>query len=809
MKRRTYLLLLLLLVALVPVAQAQESTFGLSQQDFALFNTANAASATLSAVQFDFSFSFSVGGLPDVNVSADLTGSGALDTLSSAGALQLVLNGSVNAPQPTPIEGELRLIDNLLYISGFSALGNTSGGWQATDAAELLGGTQSAFMGGFNETSNLPVEADELTSQMMAALATLDPSEFITISRLADEAVNGVNTAHFSANVSLSDLASSSAFSDLLRVLANTQTETGVSEAQIQSGVAMVQMMLTNSTISYDSYFGADDNLLRRAALNADLTLDGAMLGGAGNVTLSLHFDVTLSEHNQPQQITAPEGAQVISSLAAQETSLIPTTLPTNTPASVTTTSKDSLSANVPTVVAFSGSPVDLRYSGSTGEVISVTARSLAGDSLDVTVEVLDASGTRLAYNDDHGSARTDLTPRDALIRDLNLFSAGDVTIRVSTFVGSGAGDIEVLVESGSAAAPTPEPGGTASTTGGSETIDGVVVDGSSFTHQMIVQAGETLTITVAATDNALDPRVALISPSGAPVAQNDDHGTDNSSLDRFDSRISDQVVTEAGTYTIEITGFGGVGGSFVLTIERAGGGSVAATPVPVPTQTGSDQAAVETIVNSISPNGSYVHEFTAQAGDMYVITASAGDADFDPRVAVYFSAGNLLFANDDHGTSDRVIQPLDARITNLIIPQTGSYEIEVTGYSDSAGEFELTLERVATGAPLGAGEDEIFTGSVGANGTYTQTFEAQAGTYLTITARSLGGDFDPQLVLLSPNGVLVADNDDHGSAASDLSFLDSRIFNYPVTQAGTYTIEVRGYRGGAGSFAVTVTTLR
>jgi hypothetical protein len=56
---------------------------------------------------------------------------------------------------------------------------------------------------------------------------------------------------------------------------------------------------------------------------------------------------------------------------------------------------------------------------------------------------------------------------------------------------------------------------------------------------------------------------------------------------------------------------------------------------------------------------------------------------------------------------------------------------------------------------------------------------------------------------------VVVADNDDHGTSAADVGFLDSRIHNFIVPETGTYTIEVQGFQGSAGSFALTITTLQ
>jgi hypothetical protein len=466
------------------------------------------------------------------------------------------------------------------------------------------------------------------------------------------------------------------------------------------------------------------------------------------------------------------------------------------------------ITANSPIVVSLTAAgSVDLRYGGAAGEMITVTARSLeAAGALDTTLEVLNSDGRRLAFNDDHASAGAELASYDSLISDLRLTSDDDVIVRVSSFNGSGSGRVEVLVSSANAAAPTEEPAATAER--GTNVITGVVPDNDSFEQTVTAQAGDIVTITVRATDNVLDPKVALIDPNGSVAAQNDDHESDDLSLGRFDSRIRDFALTESGTYTIRITGYSGTGGAFELTIEQ-GVGIIPPTATPGPTDAPHSPVS-ETIAGSIESNGVFTHEFDAQAGDVYTITVRAApQSELDPRILLYDSAGSFVFGNDDHGTSDPTLAFRDGRIFNLIVQAADTYTLAVDGYEGSAGDFVVTLERVATNAPLGDGDDELFTGTISANSTYTQTFDAQAGDYVTITVQSQTQDFDPRVQLLSPDGVILADNDDHGTGAVELDVYDSRISNFIIPKTDIYTIEVQGYRASAGAFKLTITTLR
>ena len=811
MKRFAPILFLLLIFTLVPFTQAQGGTFGLSDGDFALFNAANAATTGISAGQFQFTLSFSTSGIPDTNVSLDLQGSGSFDTSGSTPALQLTLDGAMTAPEQTPLNLELRLIDDIVYVNAPDPVTGAQT-WQGMRVEDLAAFSQSSFATGFEQGSGgMPFDED-MFAQFGSSLAALDASEFVTISRLNDEVVGGVNTTHFRTEFSLTDFVETDGFAAMLGAAAAAGGSGELSTSDLTMAAQMVGMMVSDSTISFDQFFGEDDELLRRAALNVDLSINGAMMGMTSPVNVAFNFAIDLSNHNQPQTIVAPEGVEIASLpdttdiISTAPTVVVPTTEAPMALPTVASSSAQTIVANTPVEIQLTGSgPVDLVYMGSVNEVISVTARSLeTGGAVDTTLEVLDANNTRLSYNDDHGTTRADLDSYDSYIRDLKLTSDGEVIIRVNSFSGVATGRVEVLVESSDVAAPPSTP---VAQSGGSEVVNGNVPTGGTYDHTITAQQGEILTITVRSLDNSLDPKVALVDSSGSILIENDDHGTNDTSLDRYDSQIGGYTLPSSGTFTVQVSGFGGSGGAFELTIEREQGG-VVATPRTVGTP-GTIAEDVQTVQGSIRPNDTFTYHLEAQAGDVYTITVRAITNDFDPRVSVYDPAENFLITNDDHGSSARDLGVFDSRISNLILRESGRYTINVNGYQTSAGDFELIIERVDTGAPTGQGTDQVFTGEIRPNGTFTQTFEAQAGDYVTITVRALSTDFDPRVALVSPDDVIVADNDDVGTSDPNLGVFDSRIHNYRVTESGTYTVEVQGYQTSAGSFALTITTIR
>ncbi len=458
---------------------------------------------------------------------------------------------------------------------------------------------------------------------------------------------------------------------------------------------------------------------------------------------------------------------------------------------------------DTPVTVHVSGTtPADINYKTAGNETISVTARSLeAEDVLDPSLSILDPSGTVIASNDDHRTSRTDLAPHDSLVSGLTLSAAGRYTIEVVSVDASAQGDVEVLVTSGG----TPDTQETATP----DTISDRVPDNNAYTHDFQATAGETLTISVRATDNQLDPTVSLDDSAGNELATNDDQTT-NSALGPYDSEIANFAIPQTGTYTIKITGFAGIGGSFDLTITHGGTQVVVASPTPQsvnPTATPSQTTPV-VIQGTVKSNDVYTYNLDANTGDVYTITVTAVSSDFDPRVSIYLD-NKYIMDNDDYGSTDPSMQSTDARIYDLILTESGTYEIDVRGYQDSSGDFKMTIDQVATNAPTGTPDEHVELGTVASGSTYSYNFDAQAGDWVSLTARTLTTGFDPYITLLNADGTVLLDNDNEGSTYGDLAYYDAEIHNYHITTAGTYTVEVSGTKGSSGTFGLTIGTLR
>jgi hypothetical protein len=228
-------------------------------------------------------------------------------------------------------------------------------------------------------------------------------------------------------------------------------------------------------------------------------------------------------------------------------------------------------------VVVLSGNePAQLNYTASSGEVITITVRSLSGGeefeegtiertaARDTAVDVLGPDGRRIAYNHNHGSEREDLAPNDSVISHLRLNQAGTYTIRVNTYGGIFNSEVEVILEAADLFEAT-----FSENEDGSLVITGTLPPFERYTYTFEAFSGEILTITARDTSHSLDPVLALVDPAGVVIAFNDDHGSPDTRLNVLDARLSSVVIPEGGLYTIILTDFLGSAGTFEIMIAR------------------------------------------------------------------------------------------------------------------------------------------------------------------------------------------------------------------------------------------------
>jgi hypothetical protein len=304
-----FLTLLAALLAFAPFALAQE-TFGLSAEDFALFSSPNMDADSLS---FDFTVDVNVTGSPDGDVNVALSGAGAV-AMDSAGmpVADISLSGSANmGAESMPVDMQFRIVDGIVYFN----LGDGSG-W--------LGQSLDDAMSGLSSMAPIPVDPAELMSgemsedpeamaamgEAMSALSEMDPNQFISISRLADEN----NQAHFQVNVDLTSLLSSEGFSQMMGAAGSMSGD----ESLAQMGPMLV-MMFQNTSLTFDQFVDLADSRVKQAILDFAMSINPAMMGASDTasatpVDVSFNLNVSNIQYDPAVTVTAPDGATMLPS---------------------------------------------------------------------------------------------------------------------------------------------------------------------------------------------------------------------------------------------------------------------------------------------------------------------------------------------------------------------------------------------------------------------------------------------------------------------------------------------------------------
>jgi len=285
--------------------------------------------------------------------------------------------------------------------------------------------------------------------------------------------------------------------------------------------------------------------------------------------------------------------------------------------------------------------------------------------------------------------------------------------------------------------------------------------------------AGEEVEITMGSQFG--DTYLQLLGPDGELIAENDDNSYSlNSSLEA--SLPSD------GEYTIVATSFSDRDTfEYELSLDVRAGGAGGADLRAI--QAGQTR---ESELDENDPQASFMRgyfepvSFDGESGQS--VTIDMESAEGDTYLFLYGPNGDMVAQNDDY-------QGLNSRIETTL-SDTGEYTIVATSFDDEATfSYELSvtenevenidLREIDYGETREGAIDSGDPESDTYRGNYEPvTFEGSAGENVTIDMTS---EDDTYLILLGPDGTIVAENDDYDS-------LDSRV-EASLPSDGTYTI--------------------
>lgn len=203
-------------------------------------------------------------------------------------------------------------------------------------------------------------------------------------------------------------------------------------------------------------------------------------------------------------------------------------------------------------------------YAGAAGERVNIFAADASeAGQLWPAVRLLTPEGREVAYAvyaglDPENLSIEALLYFGAQIADYALESDGVYVIVVERDAGAGAYTVGVNLTRGFAL------------DGGRAALDGELSAAFPVERwQFDGQAGQTLTITLHPASGTLDPRLRLVGPGGAVVAENDD--AEDLALGTS-AQLARVTLPQAGTYTIEAARFTGAGRYELAVVEVASG---------------------------------------------------------------------------------------------------------------------------------------------------------------------------------------------------------------------------------------------
>ena len=289
------------------------------------------------------------------------------------------------------------------------------------------------------------------------------------------------------------------------------------------------------------------------------------------------------------------------------------------------------------------------------------------------------------------------------------------------------------------------------------------------------------------------DPYLILIDPDEEQQDNDDYEGDVSRSLIRYE-------LPADGEYQVLVTSYAADEvGVYDLSIDQGGA---------VDQGTISERGALASGDETLR-TGEYVDEYTFEGRPGERVVVDLSSSGFDTYVMLV-GPGEFREENDDWDDTDVGHSVIEADladagtyqvlVTSFEAGETGAYALridrgEVTASVGQRDVQTLELRRPASGS-LESGDGELDSGEF----RDTWVFNGQAGQSFSVEMSS--DDFDPYLILLSPDGDVIDENDDF-DGRTDLSRIDATL-----PQAGRYRVIATSYAvGESGGYGLALSS--
>lgn len=402
-------------------------------------------------------------------------------------------------------------------------------------------------------------------------------------------------------------------------------------------------------------------------------------------------------------------------------------------------------------------------FQASAGQSVLI---QMGSASFDTYLEVYDANGTRIAYDDDGGDGTNSTMIFTAP-------SAGPYTIAATSYSSGTTGAYTLSVDDFMPQPLAEQPIALGDEVLGTLDSADAYLEGYGYAESYRIEAnrGDTFVFRVA---SDLSVFAYIVGPSGEPIS------------DLYSGLpVSTFTAETTGTYRAVVTSYMGFS---------------PATYSATLSQPGEDATAValtlgEAVVDELTASGERRFSLALDAGDQLFVSMSS--EDFDSYLTLRGPDGQDIAYDDDSG------EGLNSALA-FAVPSAGTYSIVASSYSGSAGTFTLVaeLDEPVVVVPSEIAIGETVSGSLGRgdarsqSGGYVDTyvFDGVAGQQIEAT---LGQNYETQVAIVSPTGEqLYGDMYGLGSSARALVTL-------PVS--GRFMVLVSSYSSTAADYELSV----
>ena len=321
---------------------------------------------------------------------------------------------------------------------------------------------------------------------------------------------------------------------------------------------------------------------------------------------------------------------------------------------------------------------------------------------------------------------------------------------------------------------------------------------GGSPYDEFVVQAREGDQLFARMESSAFDTYLEIVRPDGSSWTNDDYEGTSVSQLD--------VTAESSGTFRIRATAYNSGGrGAYTLAYR-------------VRPELNDQNARLYRESGRLSRgdvvdgNGKYVDQYSVSLSAGQRVRARMESSSFDTYLRV--SGPSYSAYNDDYDGSTSV------SLIDFEAPQSGTYTIEVTSYTEGAtGAYSLTYwvsrgvvstlqttpapgGRSATSGAGGSGGDTVrgslsISDPTRSGGQRYDAYYVSASEGDLLFARMESSEFDTYLEILNPRGEVVGTNDDFegGTSVSQLEVL--------ADMSGRYEVRATAYSSGSGAYSL------